>query len=164
MSRSLARPHALVLSALLASPALLIACCAQVEAPSPQPLDAGAPDVGPPDAGTDAPAPRDSGLGAEAFAIGPRETDLAMRAGSSRALEIDIARAEGFDAPIAIDALGLPAGIRLLGTMAGAGVSVATVVLEADPGAETQRPLPFTLQASAEGWQRRARITLTVTP
>lgn len=145
--------------------------CAQepprIPPPADGPDDAGLLDAGRDagrDAGHDAAQPRDSGLGAEAFAMRPRETDLVMAAGSSRMLEIELVRAEGFEVPIVIAGFGLPPGIVMHGTIAEADDMVVFVILEADGGAVTQRPIPFSLQASAAGWQRRARITLTVTP
>lgn len=135
---------------------------------TPAPRDAGvsARDASPDDAGpADAGPPRRPPPGV-LFAIEPSPTALVVRAGGATALDVDVLRAEGFDAPIAIDLFGLPPGVRASpeSAVASAVDRKVTLRIEADSQALVGLDAPFSVQASAEGWVRHARITVRVEP
>lgn len=131
---------------------------------APEPADAGV-DALPQsfDAGLDVTERRDAGLGAEMFAIRPRGTQLTVRAAGSLAWTIDVVRADGFESPIVLEAFGLPAGVRAAPVVATVGEASVDLVLEAEASALIRADAAFSLQASADGWVRRARITVSVT-
>ncbi|MDQ3036926.1 MAG: hypothetical protein M3Y87_31320 [Myxococcota bacterium] len=156
MSLELSRP------VLLLSLVLVSTSCAFVDEGPAGPrivLDAGAR----PSARDAALPRRDAGLHANAFGIVVHGTQLTMRAGASLAIVVELIRADGFDTPITIALHGLPPGVRASARTAGPNVRYLVLFLEAEDGAVTQESVPFALEATAGGWVRRARLTVSVT-
>lgn len=160
MSRSISLPALLAALAVLA----WIGCSSVDAAPDAHvPLDAARLGRQRGSGAIDAPARRDAGLHANAFAIVPHGTQLTMRAGTARPMIVELIRADGFDTPIVLTLHGLPDGLRASPRTAGPIDRYVVLLVEASDGAVTQERVPFALQAEADGWVRRARITVSVT-
>jgi hypothetical protein len=155
---------------LLTAPLLLATACSAEAAPrdSPPQLDAGAPagDAGSELAADAAPPALDAAppTGPEPFAIEVWPTAVRMRAGESFELRVTVARRPELTRPVVLETFGLPRGVAAARVFATAEESEVRVVLVASPDAATEGEVAFALQASAEGWRRSLRLTISVRP
>lgn len=141
--------------------ALALAACAPSDpGPArarPRPRDAGAlvaMDAGPAWSSADP-------FATDPFAIAPQPLALHVERGAAAALATTIRRRSGFDAPIVIQAFGLPPGVRAEPVVAGPHDHAVLVIVRAGQDAEPGER-PFSLSAEANGWRRNARLTITV--
>lgn len=135
---------------------LLVASCSVPDRGFDAGPDATSADVGPV---RDAPW-----IGETPFVIAVEPLVIELRAGERLPLRVGIARRDGFAAPVVIEAWGAPEGIEIERVVAGAADRELTLGVRAAPAVRTQRPIPFTIQGSAQGWRRTVRVTVAVTP
>lgn len=89
-------------------------------------------------------------------------SEVSLYKGGSNTLAVQISRIGGFDDPVSLSVVGLPAGVSADPLIIPSGSSLGALTLRAQASAATLSSQPIEIQASGGGLVRKASLNLTV--